>query len=90
MQTPHLDIPLQAQNTAIRNREANMGDFFTDAVREMHKVNVALVNGGTMRGDKEYVAGELTKKTLVEMPLSAMPWSRFTPLVWRSSSTSTA
>merc|ERR1712150_153228 len=62
-----LAIPLQAQNTAIRNRETNMGDFFTDAIREMHQVDVAMVNGGTMRGDKEYVAGELTKKTIVEM-----------------------
>ena len=62
-----LDIPLQAQNTAIRSGETNMGDFLTDAVREMRQVGVAMVNGGTMRGDKEYVDGELKKKTIVEM-----------------------
>lgn len=62
-----LEVPLQAQNTRIRNGETNMGDFFTDAVRAMHKTDVALINGGTMRGDKEYASGDLTKKVIVEM-----------------------
>lgn len=62
-----LDTPLDARNTAIRNGETNMGDFFTDAVRAMHNVDVAMINGGTMRGDKVYSSGDLPKKTLVEM-----------------------
>jgi len=62
-----LDIALNAKNTAIRNGETNMGDFFTDAVRAFHKTDVAMINGGTMRGDKMYKAGDLPKKTIVEM-----------------------
>jgi len=62
-----LETPLDARSAVIRNGETNMGVFFTDAVRKMHNVDVALVNGGTMRGDKIYDAGNLTQKTLVEM-----------------------
>lgn len=43
------------------------GIFFTDAVRAFHKTDVAMINGGTIRGDKVYQAGDLTKATLTQM-----------------------
>merc|ERR1711860_255340 len=44
-----------------------MANFFCDAVRGMHGTDVALVNSGTMRGDKIFKSGDLTKKILTEM-----------------------
>jgi len=62
-----LTTPLEAGNSEIRRKETNMGDFFTDAVRKMHHTDVAMVNAGTMRGDKLYKGGDLPKKVIVEM-----------------------
>lgn len=62
-----LKVDLDARNSKIRQSETNMADFFCDAVRGMHGTDVALVNGGTMRGDKIFKSGDLSKKTLTEM-----------------------
>jgi len=51
----------------VRQYEVNAADFFTDAVRTMHKTDVALINGGTIRGNKEFPVGPLTKQTLTEL-----------------------
>uniref|UniRef100_A0A7S2DT10 5'-Nucleotidase C-terminal domain-containing protein n=1 Tax=Alexandrium andersonii TaxID=327968 RepID=A0A7S2DT10_9DINO len=44
-----------------------MGDFFCDAVKEFHKVDVVLINGGSMRGNKVFEAGDLTKAIVTAM-----------------------
>lgn len=62
-----LKVDLEARNSKIRQSETNMADFFCDAVRAMHGTDVALVNGGTMRGDKVFKKGDLSKKVLTEM-----------------------
>jgi 2',3'-cyclic-nucleotide 2'-phosphodiesterase (5'-nucleotidase family) len=44
-----------------------MGNFGPDTVRAMHKTDVALINGGTLRGNKVFSAGKVTRKELLEM-----------------------
>lgn len=44
-----------------------MGNFFTDAVRKMHKTDFAIINGGTIRGNVIFSKGDLTKKTALSM-----------------------
>jgi len=60
-------VDLESKDAQVRSQETNQADFFTDAVRSMHKTDVALVNGGTMRGNKKYPEGKLTKATVTEM-----------------------
>uniref|UniRef100_A0A7S0AHD1 5'-nucleotidase n=1 Tax=Pyrodinium bahamense TaxID=73915 RepID=A0A7S0AHD1_9DINO len=45
----------------------NGGVFFTDAVRAFHKTDVALINGGTIRGNKVFKRGDLTKAKITAM-----------------------
>lgn len=51
----------------LRTRETNSGNFFTDAVRSMHSTQVAIINGGTIRGNGIVSKGNLSKKTLTAM-----------------------
>jgi len=60
-------VDLESKDAQVRSQETNQADFFTDAVRSMHKTDVALINGGTMRGNKKYPQGKLTKATVTEM-----------------------
>lgn len=60
-------VDLESKDAQVRQMETNQADFFTDAVRSFHKTDVALVNGGTMRGNKVYEKGKLTKKICTEM-----------------------
>jgi len=62
-----LDTGLNALAADCRTKETNMGNFFTDAVRKMHKTDVAIINGGTMRGNVVFSKGDLTKKTVLSM-----------------------
>merc|ERR1719414_28757 len=62
-----LKTDLDAGNNNIRSKETNMANFFTDAVKDQHKTDVVMINGGTMRGDKIYEAGNLTRKILTAM-----------------------
>mmetsp|Transcript_85217 Transcript_85217/g.182650 ORF Transcript_85217/g.182650 Transcript_85217/m.182650 type:complete len:639 (-) Transcript_85217:136-2052(-) len=50
-----------------RQLETNSGNFFTDAVRAVHKTDVCLINGGTIRGNMIFDTGDLSKKTITSM-----------------------
>eukprot|EP00959_Pyramimonas_sp_CCMP1952_P073426 1534619-Pyramimonas_sp.AAC.1 len=47
-----LGADLDAVAFNVRRGETTMGNFGADAVRAMHKTDVALINGGTLRGNK--------------------------------------
>jgi 5'-nucleotidase len=60
-------VPLDADTIRLRAGETNLGDLFADAVREDAKADVAIVNAGSIRGDRVYPVGPLTRRTLIEM-----------------------
>ena len=68
-------VALDAHESEVRQREppghrgapalvaarSRIGNFMTDAIREMHHTDAAIVPGGSIRGDKVFPAGNLTK-----------------------------
>lgn len=72
-----LDVPLgktavelDSRETWVRLRESPIGNLIADAMRERLGADVAIINGGGIRGAKTYPAGsELTRRDImVEMP----------------------
>lgn len=61
---------LDSRKAAVRSGEAAIGNLITDAMRAFAKSDVALMNGGGIRGDKQYAEGHaLTKRdVLSELP----------------------
>jgi len=59
-------VDLDANNENLRSSETTMGNFATDAVRAVHGTDVAIINGGTLRGDKVYAKGDIIRQTVVE------------------------
>ncbi len=60
-------VPLDADSVRMRAAETNIGDFFADAVRAEAAADFAILNSGSIRGDRVYPAGPLTKRTLLSM-----------------------
>ena len=63
-------VELDTRRLAVRTRETSFGDLLADALRAATGADVALTNGGGIRGDTTYPAGtELTRKDiLTELP----------------------
>jgi 5'-nucleotidase / UDP-sugar diphosphatase len=61
---------LDSRNASLRTREAAIGNFIADAMRERTGADAALTNGGGIRGGKVYPAGTtLTRRDiLTELP----------------------
>jgi 5'-nucleotidase len=59
--------PLDANTIRLRASETNLGDIFADAMRAEAKTDIAILNSGSIRGDREYPAGPITKRTVLEM-----------------------
>ena len=55
-------VPLEARRGPTRTQETNLGDFVADAMRARMKTEVALVNGGGIRGDRVVPPGPLTRR----------------------------
>lgn len=57
----------------VRRSENGFANFIVDTLRTHTKADVALLNGGSIRGDKRYTAGEpITRQDIiVEMPFRA-------------------
>lgn len=80
-----LDIPLgttaadlDSRVASVRAREASFGDLVADALRASLKADIAITNGGGIRGDKLYPAGTvLTRRDI----LSELPFGNTTVLV---------
>ncbi|GEO80794.1 multifunctional 2',3'-cyclic-nucleotide 2'-phosphodiesterase/5'-nucleotidase/3'-nucleotidase [Pararhodospirillum oryzae] len=62
--------PLDSRRAVVRGEESTVGDLIADALRTGTRADVALTNGGGIRGDKLYEAGTtLTLRDVVtELP----------------------
>ena len=60
-------VPLDARSTHLRASEQPLGNMVADAIRADVGADAALLNAGSIRGDRIYPAGPLTRRTLVAM-----------------------
>jgi 5'-nucleotidase len=60
-------VPLDAESVKLRAAEMPIGNLFADAIRAETDADVALMNAGSIRGDRVYPAGPLTRRTLLAM-----------------------
>jgi 2',3'-cyclic-nucleotide 2'-phosphodiesterase (5'-nucleotidase family) len=65
-----VEAPLDSRRNVVRAEEATMGNLITDALRDATGADIALMNGGGIRGDTTYEAGrKLTRRDiLTELP----------------------
>ncbi|MDA0368031.1 MAG: 5'-nucleotidase C-terminal domain-containing protein [Proteobacteria bacterium] len=63
-------VELDSRRASVRTRETTMGNLIADAMRASVTADIALTNGGGIRGDRTYDAGStLTRKdVLTELP----------------------
>lgn len=66
------DVELDSRNSSVRSKETAFGNFIADSMRLAAKADVALINGGAIRGNRMYPAGSIitTKDILKEVPLN--------------------
>lgn len=64
------ETPLDSRRATVRGGEAAIGNLVADALKAAVGADVAITNGGGLRGDKQYQAGQkLTRRDiLTEMP----------------------
>lgn len=64
------ETPLDSRRATVRGGEAAMGNLVADALKAAVGADVAITNGGGLRADKQYEAGQkLTRRNiLAEMP----------------------
>ncbi len=62
--------PLDSRRNVIRTQEAAIGNLIADAMKDAMRADIAITNGGGIRGDKQYAAGsDLTRRdVLTELP----------------------
>jgi 5'-nucleotidase/UDP-sugar diphosphatase len=71
-------VELDSQRSNVRTVETNIGNLFADAIREGVGADVAISNGGGIRGDRTYAAGTvLTRKDI----LNELPFGNTTVLI---------
>ena len=58
---------LDARDLRLRASEANIGNLVADAIRREVDADVGLVNAGGIRGNREYPAGVLTRRDLLQI-----------------------
>jgi 2',3'-cyclic-nucleotide 2'-phosphodiesterase (5'-nucleotidase family) len=65
-----LAAPLDSRTAAVRSGEAAIGNLVADALRKAAQADIAIINGGGIRGDKFYSAGSklLKRDILDELP----------------------
>jgi len=65
-----LAAPLDSRTSVVRTREAAIGNLIADALRAHFAADAALINGGGLRGNRQYPAGHaFTRRDLLtEMP----------------------
>ncbi len=59
--------PLDGIEEKVRSSETNLGNLMADAMRADVEADVALLNSGSIRGNRVYPAGKLTRRDLVAM-----------------------
>ena len=60
-------VPLDAETPHIRAGETNLGNLFADAMRGEVGADIAIMNSGSVRGDRTYPAGPISRRTVVAM-----------------------
>ena len=60
-------VALESRRGRLRTEETNLGDFITDAMRARMQVDVAVMNGGGIRGDRVVPPGALSRRDVVAM-----------------------
>jgi 2',3'-cyclic-nucleotide 2'-phosphodiesterase (5'-nucleotidase family) len=65
-----LAAPLDSRTEAVRSAESAIGDLFADALRKAAGAEIAILNGGGIRGNRFYPAGTklLKRDILDELP----------------------
>ncbi len=58
-------VELDAQTLSNRNRETNLGNYIADALKQATGADTALLNGGSVRVNKIFPPGELTKRDML-------------------------
>lgn len=61
------DVDLDATTNHVRQEESRIGNFFTDAIRNVHKTELVIVNTGGIRGNRVYANGNLSRLNLNSM-----------------------
>lgn len=59
MQVGRLETPVDTRREAVRGGENAFANAVADALRASMEADVALINGGAIRGDRQYAAGTL-------------------------------
>jgi len=60
-------VPLDAVAVRLRSSERNVGNFVADAVRADTGADIALINAGSIRGDRVYPAGPITVRMVTSL-----------------------
>lgn len=64
----YTDVDLDARKSVVRTRESNLGNLITDSWMDRYpNADLAITNGGGIRGDRIYPAGPITYKTLLSI-----------------------
>jgi 5'-nucleotidase / UDP-sugar diphosphatase len=71
-------VELDTRRETVRAAESNFGNLIADAIREGVGADVALMNGGGIRGDRTYPAGTVLTR---EDVLGELPFGNITVLV---------
>jgi 5'-nucleotidase / UDP-sugar diphosphatase len=62
-----LAAPLDSRTDCVRLRECAIGNFFADALRKAEGAELAIINGGGIRGNRLYAAGaKFTKRDVLD------------------------
>ena len=69
---------LDSRRNVVRTQEAAIGNLIADAMRDVTGADVAIMNGGGIRADKEYAAGsDISRKDI----LTELPFGNVTVMV---------
>lgn len=58
-------VPLDADAQRLRTGETNLGNLIADAMRADARTDIAIVNAGSIRGDRVYPPGAISRRTLL-------------------------
>lgn len=71
-------VPLDSTTISVRTRETAIGNLFADAIKASTGAEVAIVNGGGIRANKQYPAGQkLTRRDI----LTELPFGNVTVMI---------
>ena len=58
---------VDGRSLSVRSGESPLGNFIADALRWRFRTDIAMINGGGIRGDRIFPAGNVSWKTLLEI-----------------------